>query len=166
LSFRFGLNYQAGEEARELTGQLRAQQAKLQEAGAFRTLLPRGRFDKTGRPRWSAEVHPVERIEHGWVVGSDGVRERLRFALPVGKDSKSVKLPQAVAGGDNARDGLRREKLRPFVEALVAHLGGESLHVQQAGEFLGRLPGWKDALTELQLRNQSLKQISRALSGA
>jgi hypothetical protein len=31
--------------------------------------------------------------------------------------------------------------------------------VQQAGEFLGTLPGWRDALTELSLRNQNLRQI-------
>jgi hypothetical protein len=42
---------------------------------------------------------------------------------------------------------------------MVAHLGGDSLHVQQAGEFLGKLAGWRDALTELQLRNQNLRQI-------
>jgi hypothetical protein len=120
---RYSLNYQAGEEARQLTGQLEAQEARLRQAGAFRTLLPRGRFDKTGKPRWSAEVHQLAGIEHGWAVGTDGARERVRFTLPVGKDSRSVRLPQAVAGGDNARDALRREKLKPYIEALAAHLG-------------------------------------------
>jgi hypothetical protein len=45
-------------------------------------------------------VHAVKAVEHGFVEGTDGVRERIRFVLPVDKDSKSVKLPAAVAGGD------------------------------------------------------------------
>ena len=60
-----------------------------------------------------------------------------------------MQLPAAVAGGDTGKDQLRREKLQPFIEGLLAHLGGEQAHVQQAGEFLGTLPGWRDALTEL-----------------
>jgi hypothetical protein len=64
-----------------------------------------------------------------------------------------------VAGGDSTKDTLRREKLRPCIEALIAHIGDEGAHVQQAGNFLGTVPGYRDALTELQLRNQSLRQI-------
>jgi hypothetical protein len=41
----------------------------------------------------------------------------------------------------------------------MAHIGTGSLHLQEAGNFLGTLPGYRDALTELQLRNQSLRQI-------
>jgi hypothetical protein len=61
--------------------------------------------------------------------------------------------------GTSAKDDLRREKLKPFIEALMAHIGDKDVHVQDAGNFLGTLPGYRDALTELQLRNQSLRQI-------
>ena len=48
--------------------------------------------------------------------------------------------------GDTGRDDLRREKLQPMIEALMAHLGGEQVHVQQAGNFwprsLGGGPPW------------------------
>jgi hypothetical protein len=140
------LNYQAGEEAKELTSQLQTQEEKLKEAGAFRTLLLRNKFDKTGKPKWSSEVHQLKEVRDGFAVGTDGVRERLRFVLPVSKDSHSVKLPAAIAGGDNARDKLRREKLQPFISALEAHIGTGSLHLQEAGNFLGTLPGYRDAL--------------------
>ena len=45
------------------------------------------------------------------------------------------------------------------MEALLAHLPAGGEHVQEAGNFLGTLAGYRDALTELQLRNQSLRQI-------
>jgi hypothetical protein len=142
-----------------MTSQLQGQAESLKEAGAFRTLLPRDKFAKTGKPRWSAEVHQLKAVEDGFAIGTDGVRERLRFVLPVSKDSRSVQIPKGLTGGDGARDNLRREKLRPFIEALLAHLPPAGLHVQEAGNFLGTLPGYRDALTELQLRNQSLRQI-------
>ena len=103
-------------------------------------------------------MHKVESVGSGVVTGGS-TTERTRFALPVDKDSKDVKLPAAIAGGDSARDQMRREKLRPFVEALMAHLGGGQLSVQDAGNFLGTLPGWRAAVTELRMGNQNVRQI-------
>ena len=158
----YSLDYQAGEEQKEVTSQLQDQATRLEAAGAFRTLLLRGKFDKTGKPRWSSEVHQLKEVRDGFAVGTDGVRERLRFVLPVAKESRSVQVPRGLTGGDGARDNLRREKLQPFIEALLAHLPAGGLHVQEAGNFLGTLPGYRDALTELQLRNQSCGRSCRS----
>ena len=57
---QFGLNFQSGQDQLTMTSQLHSQEDKLREAGAFRTLLPREKFQKTGKPRWSAEVHAAQ----------------------------------------------------------------------------------------------------------
>ena len=145
---QFALDYKSGEQQAELTSQLRSQEDKLKELGAFRVLLLRDRFAKGAKPRWCAEVHQLKEVSGGFAIGTDGTKERLRFVLPVDKDSRTVAPPAAVAGGDTGRDDLRREKLQPFIEGLLAHMGREQVHVQEAGNFLATLPGWRDALGE------------------
>ena len=146
---QFSLNFKAGQQQRELTHQLQTHASKLEELGAFRTLLPKTKFEKTDRARWSAEVHPLASVKDGFAIGKDGTKERVRFALPVSSESKSVKLPGAVAGGDSAKDQFAREKLKPYIEGLLAHIGERELSLQDAGNFLGTLPGWRAAVTEL-----------------
>ena len=104
-------------------------------------------------------MHQLAKVENGFAVGKDGTRERLRFTLPVSSDSKSVKLPAAIAGGDSARDQLRREKLKPYIEGLLAHLGDKEMSLQDCGNFLGSLPGWRQAVTELRMNNSGLRAI-------
>ena len=84
---QFSLNYKVGQQQRELTHQLQTQASKLEEAGAFRTLLPRTKFQKTDKPRWSSEVHPLDSVNDGFAIGKDGTKERVRFALPVSSES-------------------------------------------------------------------------------
>jgi hypothetical protein len=114
---RYSLNYQAGEEAKELTSQLQTQEQKLKEAGAFRTLLLRQKFDKSRSPGGPARFTSSKEVSDGFAIGTDGVRERLRFVLPVSKDSKSVKLPAA----DRRR--RHREGQAETREAAALHRG-------------------------------------------
>jgi len=104
-------------------------------------------------------VHQVKGVQDGFAEGTDGKMERTQFTLPVDKESKEVRLPAAIAGGDSARDGLRREKLRPFIEGLAAHIGDGEISYQNAGNFLGTLPGYRAAVIELRMNNQNLRQI-------
>ena len=121
--------------------------AKLRSAGAFRLLLPRSTWVRSGQPRYSDKVYELDHFIGPDVVAKDGTRRPARDALPVPRGSQEVKVPRELKGGRPVRDEGARAALRPFATALRGFLGPNgSLSLQGAGTKLRGVPGFSAAM--------------------
>ena len=160
VALSYALEARAGEDILENSKQLKAATQRLLDAGAYRVLLPKRDWQRIDQPKYSSEVHEVRSIKHGYVVSKGGLRHQVRFAAPVSRGSQAVTIPRALMPGDAARDEARRQVLKPFVEALKAHLGSRSLTLTQAGQFLSTVPGYVDAMNNLKLRDSGFRAVA------
>ena len=82
------------------------------------------------------------------------------FCLPVGgKGARTVEVPAALTAGDKVRDAGCREAFDAFMEALKGKLQGGPLTLQQAGEFLAKLPGYVATNDREKLRAKGLRAV-------
>ena len=116
--------------------------SKLRAAGAFRTLLPRSTWTRTGQPRYSERVYDLDFVSGQEAVATDGSRHALRAVNPVPQGSTSVAVPA------NTR---RRAALGAFAVALRGLLGDGAITLQMAGTRLRAIPGFSDAMVAQRL---------------
>ncbi|MCP3880632.1 MAG: transposase family protein, partial [Sulfitobacter sp.] len=135
--------------------------AKLRAAGAFRLVLPRSTWVRSGQPRYSEKVYELDHFVGTDVVATDGTRRPVRDALAVPRGSQEVKVPRELKGGRPIRDEGAKLALRPFATALRGFLGPTgSLTLQGAGTKLRGVPGFSAAMAEQRIAgNGALKRF-------
>ena len=124
---------------------------KLEEAGAFRVLLPRSTWTRTGQARYSEKVYNLARVEGHEAVAADGSRFSVRDVKPVPRGSEDVSVPRALKAGRPIRDTGARAALAPFATALRGILGDGAITLQMAGTRLRAIPGFSEAMVEQRL---------------
>ena len=133
---------------------------RLQAAGAFRVLLPRSTWTRTGQPRYSEKVYELSFVSGVEAVAADGSRFPVRDVLPVPRGSSAVTVPRELKGGRPIRDEGSKAALRPFAVALRGMLGTGKLTLQGAGTKLRAVPGFSEAMAAQRLAgNGALKKF-------
>ena len=123
--------------------------ARLQAAGAFRTLMPRSTWTRTGQPRYSEKVYTLDFVSGQEAVATDGSRAPVRDVLPVPGGSTNVAVPRELKGGRPIRDEESKAALRPFAIALRGMLGPAGrLTLQGAGIKLRAVPNFTKTMAE------------------
>ena len=125
--------------------------SKLEEAGAFRVLLPRSTWTRTGQARYSEKVYDLARVEGHEAVAADGSRFPVRGVKPVPRGSGDVSVPRALKAGRPIRDTGAKAALAPFATALRGILGDGAITLQMAGTRLRAIPGFSEAMVEQRL---------------
>jgi hypothetical protein len=148
---QYELEKQAGYDQAQNTRVHQERVARLQAAGAFRALLPKSTWTRTGQPRYSDKVYQLQFISGQEAVATDGSRHPLRDVLPVPQGSADVRVPRELKGGRPVRDEGARAALRPFATALKGMLGGGSITLQMAGTRLRAIPGFSNAMATQRL---------------
>jgi hypothetical protein len=148
---QYELEKQAGYDQAQNTRVHQERVAHLQAAGAFRALLPRSTWTRTGQPRYSDKVYTLQFISGQEAVATDGSRHPLRDVLPVPQGSTDVRVPRELKGGRPIRDEGAKAALRPFATALRGMLGGGPITLQMAGTRLRAIPGFSEAMAEQRL---------------
>ena len=143
---QYALEKEAGEDVAHNHTEHMKRLRKLLEQGAFRVLLPRSEWSRTGQPTYSERVHEVGHLVGATVVSKDNARFPIKDVLAVPGGSGDVRVPNEIRGGNPARQNLQQTALRRFAEALKGFLGDGSLTLQAAGAKLSQVPGFKDAL--------------------
>jgi len=146
---QYELEKQSGLDAAHNAKVHQERMARLRSAGAFRLVLPRSTWVRSGQPRYSDKVYELDYFVGPDVVAKDGTRRPVRDALPVPRGSQDVQVPRELKGGRPIRDEGARAALRPFATALRGFLGPTgSLSLQGAGTKLRGVPGFAEALAE------------------
>jgi hypothetical protein len=145
------LEKQAGYDQAQNTRVHQDRVARLQAAGAFRALLPRSTWTRTGQPRYSDRVYTLQFISGQEVVATDGSRHPLRDVLPVPQGSTDVQVPRELKGGRPIRDEGANAALRPFATAPRGLLCSGSITLQMAGTRLRAIPGFSNTMAEHRL---------------
>jgi hypothetical protein len=143
---QYELEKQAGYDQAQNTKVHQDRVARLQAAGAFRALLPRSTWTRTGQPRYSDKVYTLQVVSGQEAVATDGSRHAVRDVLPVPQGSTDVQVPRELKGGRPIRDEGAKAALRPFATALKGMLGGGSITLQMAGTRLRAIPGFSEAM--------------------
>ena len=123
----------------------------LRAAGAFRTLLPRSTWTRTGQARYSEKVYELAFVSGQEAVAADGSRYPLRAVKPVPQGSTGVTVPRALKAGRPIRDEGAKAALGPFAVALRGLLGDDAIALQMAGTRLRAIPGFSDAMVAQRL---------------
>jgi hypothetical protein len=128
---------------------------RLNAAGAFRVLLPRSTWTRTGQPRYGDKVHQLDYISGSVAVAKDGTRVPIRDALPVPTASADTEVPKGLKGGRPVQEPAARDTMQPFADSLKRLLrtedGPESLSVKQIAARLRKQEGFEDALKEAKI---------------
>ena len=140
---KFRLMQDNAEKLKENSKQLGQRQKRLMEAGAFRPQLPKTKFQRSFKPRYSGEVKTVDRIEGGTVVATGGQRYDIARVLPVSKDSKNI---------DWRPEGNARQEMRRFVAPLKKFLEGDGAKsITAASTHMRTVPGFEAAMEKFRL---------------
>ena len=131
--------------------QLDNRQQALEDAGAFRVLLPKQSFQRGFKARYSSEVYQVASIDKGQVTSTNGRTFRIGQVKPVPLDSRSINVPAELARGSQARDKKRREELEKYRRPLRNFLGTESKGLKAVRAFLNELDGFEQSLSDIRL---------------
>ena len=148
---QYELEKQSGYDQAQNTRIYQDRVSKLQAAGAFRALLPRTTWTRTGQPRYSEKVYDLAFVSGQEAVAADGSRHPLRDVKPVPRGSTSVTVPRALKAGRPIRDEGAKAALGPFAAALRGLLGGGAITLQMAGTRLRAVPGFSDAMVAQRL---------------
>ena len=143
---QYELEKQSGYDQAQNTRIHQDRVSRLQAAGAFRALLPRSTWTRTGQPRYSEKVYELAFVSGQEAVAEDGSRHPLRDVKPVPRGSTDVAVPRALKAGRPIRDEGAKAALRPFAAALRGLLGGGAITLQMAGTRLRAIPGFSDAM--------------------
>ena len=139
---KFRLMQDNAEKLKENSKQLGQRQKRLMEAGAFRPQLPKTKFQRSFKPRYSGEVKTIDRIEGGTVV-SGGQRYDIARVLPVSKDSKNI---------DWRPEGNARQEMQRFVLPLKRFLEGDGAKsITAASTHMRTVPGFEAAMEKFRL---------------
>ncbi len=143
---QYALEKEAGEDIAHNHAEHMKRLRRLLEQGAFRVVLPRSEWTRTGEPRYSERVREVDYLVGSSVVGTDGARFAIRDVLAVPSGSADVQVPQEIRGGNPVRQSAQQAALRPFAEALKGFLGDGFLTLQGAGTKLSHVPGFRETM--------------------
>merc|ERR1711994_1078633 len=121
---QYELEKQAGYDQAVNTRIYQERVSKLQEAGAFRVLLPKTTWTRTGQARYSEKVYDLALVEGHEAVAAGGSRFPVRDLKPVPRGSGDVSVPRALEAGRPIRDTGAKAALAPFATALRGILGG------------------------------------------
>ena len=150
---RFDLRYKNAEMAEENQELAKKRAARLEDKGAFRTLLPpkTGFRRRAGQQNWSEKVHYFKAIEGAHVVDSDGNSFPMSTVLPVPlRTAASAPSTLAQAGSERV-DEKRRIALRPWLQDLIdttRRAGDEGITTHRLGRTMASKPGFTNALKE------------------
>jgi hypothetical protein len=152
---RYALDVQAGREIayNDALGKQAAE--KLRAAGAYRVLLPRSEWPRADQARYSAGVHTVAKVEHGYVTDTQGNTHQVHLVLPVPTGSRTGERQVRLKDHEP-----RQLDLQPFITALVAHLGDGSATLQAAGELLATIPHYTETVKGLKLQKPGFRFIA------
>jgi len=146
---QYELEKQSGLDAAHNAKVHQDRMVRLRSAGAFRLVLPRSTWVRSGQPRYSDKVYELDYFVGPDVVAKDGTRRPVRDALPVPRGSQDVQVPRELKGGRPIRDEGAKAALRPFATALRGFLGPTgSLTLQGAGTKLRGIPGFTEAMAQ------------------
>ena len=146
---QYELEKQSGLDAAHNAKVHQDRMVRLRSAGAFRLVMPRSTWVRSGQPRYSEKVYELDHFVGPDVVAKDGTRRPVRDALPVPRGSQDVQVPRELKGGRPIRDEGARAALRPFATALRGFLGPTgSLTLQGAGTKLRGVPGFAEAMAQ------------------
>ena len=146
---QYELEKQSGLDAAHNAKVHQDRMVRLRSAGAFRLVMPRSTWVRSGQPRYSEKVYELDHFVGPDVVAKDGTRRPIRDALPVPRGSQDVQVPRELKGGRPIRDEGAKAALRPFATALRGFLGPTgSLTLQGAGTKLRGVPGFAEAMAQ------------------
>ena len=142
------------ENAQKLRGnakQLASRQQVLENAGAFRSMLPKQTFQRGFKPKWSNAVHKVAKIKLGQVESASGKSYQISRVLPVSSTSQPANVPKGLAAGSQARDKKQEGELSRFKKPLRQFLGNDAKGMAAIGGFLRNIPEFEKTLEKLRL---------------
>jgi hypothetical protein len=106
---------------------------QLEEAGAFRKVIPPTAFDRSFKPRYG-ELKEVAKVERGQVVDQQGNRYAVKEVKAVDKDTVQRPVPDMTGRG--LRDKRLREQLQRYADELYEMLGDRSLSFTSASRMM------------------------------
>ena len=124
---------------------------KLQEAGAFRIVLPRSTWVRAGQPRYSDNIYILDYVAGGVAVATDGTRVPVRDALPVNKDSGTTLVPRTLRGGRQTRDQESKGISHKYANILKRSLRDGPMTMQKAGVKLRAQSGFSEAMGDARI---------------
>ena len=150
---RFDLRYQNAEMAQENQELAKKRAARLEDKGAFRTLLPpkTGFRRRAGQQNWSEKIHSVRTIQGGHVVDSDGNSFPMSTVLPVPLRTAPSAPSTFAQGGSERVDERRRIALRPWLQDIIdatRRAGDKGITTHRLGRAMASKAGFIDALKE------------------
>ena len=147
---RFELRHENASKMYDNAAQAKERKRKLEETGAFRTLLQPTAFKRrAGMPNWSSEVHVLTKATPAQVTDSRGHTFDARLVLPVSSTSSAVKAVQEK--GSVPRDNQRRaatDKFLPFLLQVARRAGDTGLTISNAGKMMAGREGFSRTLKE------------------
>ena len=149
---RFALRYDNAQKMQHNFNLMTKKKYDLQRAGGYRTLLnPLSFRRRAGQPNWSSDVHAVQSTEGTRVRDRAGEVSQTKLVLPVPIDSTEIAFRPYQTGGSAQIDERRRDRLRPFVGALVTKIGRSSLRKEVVAKFMKTQRGYPQALRDARL---------------
>ena len=163
---KFRLYQENAQSMKDNSDQLKKRQQALQDAGAFRHMLPKQTFARGYTPKFSNEVHNVESINLGRVKDTQGKSYDIARVLAVPKGSAPAAVPQSLAAGSEARSKKQSEELSQYKKPLQEFLKDGPKGMAAVGTFLRTQKDFEKKLTELRLnRPGGLRVAINSLGG-
>ena len=127
----------------------------LETAGRFRSMLSTGgRFTRSFKPKWSSEIHQVERIDGAFVWDTNGNRFLTKFTQPVRGEAETLPPRRIEQGGSAIVEERKQRMLAPFVQMVKTYIAQKTVTLGQVGDFL-KNKGFRAAALEARLNMKS-----------
>ena len=150
---RFDLRYHNANMAAENQEQAEKRAARLQQKGAFRTLLlPKTGFRRrAGQQNWSEKIHTVAEIQGGRVVDTEGESYPMSIVLPIPATTNPAAASSFARGGSAKINEKRRIALRPWLPDMmnvIRRAGDDGIALNVFARRMRDKPGFTEALKQ------------------
>ena len=121
-TLQFDLRWQAGKDMEHNDALIQARAARLTKYGHFRVEQPQNKFERSFHPRYSDEVHAIQRVKGPWVQDAGGDQFPTRHVQAVPGNGAPINT-EGMNGGSDQTDRLRQQILEPFKQRISDFLG-------------------------------------------
>ena len=101
---------------------IQARAARLTKYGHFRVEQPQNKFERSFHPRYSDEVHAIQRVKGPWVQDEGGGQFPTRHAQAVPANGAPINT-DGMNGGSEQTDRLRQQILEPYKARIANFIG-------------------------------------------
>ena len=139
---RYQLDLQNGLDTKHNNDKWRAKAAKLRDAGAYRTPLPRDTWERIDAPKFGGEVFNVDGFKGSHVLSPDSTNPvKTALAVPAGSLGVDIDIGVGPGGG---RRAMQREMLQDFARNLKDMVTSSGLTLARVTQILRGMRGFID----------------------